>query len=172
MGAGPVRAVRWWAQRTALAVFRRLPVQARRSVVRALSPTFTAGSIVVIRRGDGAILLIRQTYRNGWGLPGGLLQKGESPAEAAVREVREEVGLEIELDGPAKLVMDVTPRRLDFVFRATAGEGADQVTPTSPELHDAQWFPLTELPRLQPETRTAIDALERDDVMPFLSGRD
>lgn len=148
--------------------------------MRTLSPTYTAGSIVVIERGDGAILLIRQTYRNGWGLPGGLLQKGESPAEAAVREVREEVGLEIELDGPARLVMDLVPRRLDFVFRATDGADrigralgdGDQVVPTSPELRDARWFQRGELPRLQFETRTALDALERGDVMPFISGRD
>ena len=165
--------VRWWAQRLALAVFARLPVQARRRVVRAVSPTFTAGSIVVIERADGAMLLIRQSYRNGWGLPGGLLGKGESPADAARREVGEEVGLTIELAGPAKLVMDIAPRRMDFVFRATVvGDPPETVSPTSPELVDAQWFGRDALPRLQQETRTALAALERHDVMPFLSGRD
>lgn len=167
-----VRSARWWAQRVALQVFRRLPVQARRSVVRVLSPTFTAGSIVVIERSDGAVLLIRQAYRSGWGLPGGLMAKGESPEEAAVREVREEVGLHLEGLGPAKLVLDVEPRRLDFVFRAVvAVDEGEEIRPTSPELRDARWFPPDALPELQRETRTAMDALRRHDVMPFLSGR-
>lgn len=170
--AAVVRGVKWWGQRLALQVFRRLPVQARRSVVRALSPTFTAGSIVVIERDDGAVLLIRQAYRSGWGLPGGLMAKGESPEEAAVREVREEVGLELGALGPAKLVLDVEPRRLDFVFSARVHvDGDGGVQPTSPELREARWFSRDALPPLQRETRTAIEALARHDVMPFLSGR-
>ena len=176
--AGPVkravRVLRWRTQRVALAVFRRLPVQARRRVVRTLSPTFTAGSIVVIeRRADAALLLIRQTYRKGWGLPGGLLAKGESPADAAVREVREEVGLALEGLGPARLVIDLKPRRMDFVFRSVLdADPGEHIQPTSPELEEARWFSRDALPRLQFETRTALAALERDDVMPFVSGHD
>lgn len=170
--AAVVRRAGWWGQRLALQVFRRLPVQARRSVVRLLSPTYTAGSIVVIERSDAAVLLIRQAYRSGWGLPGGLMAKGESPEEAAVREVREEVGLDLGELGPAKLVLDVEPRRLDFVFAATVdGADGDDVVPTSPELREARWFRRDELPALQAETRTALEALQRHDVMPFLSGR-
>lgn len=166
------RGVRWRAQRFALAVYRRLPVSARRAVVRTLSPTYTAGSIVLIERDDGHVLLIRQTYRNGWGLPGGLLAKGEDPEAAAHREVREEVGLTIEMLGGAALVMDVTPRRLDFVFlaRPAPGHDAEVAAPSSPELAEARWFPRSELPSLQHETRTAIAALERRELMPFLSG--
>ena len=48
---------------------------------------------------DGRWLLIRQSYRNHWGLPGGLLQRHESPADACRREVLEEVGLPVELVG-------------------------------------------------------------------------
>ncbi len=170
-----VRALRWSVQRVALHVYQRLPVQARRAVVRTVSPTYTAGSIVVIgRRADGALLLIRQTYRRGWGLPGGLLAKGETPAEAAVREVREEVGIALDADalGPAKLVVDLVPRRMDFVFRATLDlPDGDTVVPTSPELEEAGWHRRDALPRLQDETRTALAALERNDVMPFISGR-
>lgn len=168
--------LRWRGQRVALGVFARLPAVARRGAVRALSPTFTAGAIVVIERQDGAILLIRQSYRRGWGLPGGLLAKGESPSQAAQREVWEEVGLRIEPVEPATLVMDVVPRRLDFVYRARwrgdVGAGAgDRVQPRSPELDAAEWFSPDALPQLQRETRTALDALNRPDVLPFLSGR-
>lgn len=49
---------------------------------------------MVLRRIDGRIhaLLIRDPYRN-WGLPKGHLEDGESPGEAALREVAEETGL-------------------------------------------------------------------------------
>lgn len=46
------------------------------------------------------VLLVRQTYRNELGLPGGGLRRGEAPAEAAARELREETGLAVE---PARL---------------------------------------------------------------------
>ncbi|HSJ14184.1 MAG TPA: NUDIX hydrolase [Longimicrobiales bacterium] len=44
------------------------------------------------RNGDARVLLIRDPYAN-WGLPKGHIEGGETPAEAAVREVREETGL-------------------------------------------------------------------------------
>lgn len=44
---------------------------------------------------DGRLLCVRESYRHGLGLPGGGLNDGEKPAEAARRELREEVGLDL-----------------------------------------------------------------------------
>jgi 8-oxo-dGTP pyrophosphatase MutT (NUDIX family) len=44
---------------------------------------------------DGEILLLRSSYRRGWSLPGGGIARGESAREAAVRELREEIGLSV-----------------------------------------------------------------------------
>jgi 8-oxo-dGTP pyrophosphatase MutT (NUDIX family) len=53
----------------------------------------SAGGIVVrLIDGQPRILLIRDSYRN-WGFPKGHLEEGETAAEAALREVREETGL-------------------------------------------------------------------------------
>lgn len=41
----------------------------------------------------GKLLMIRHSYRDGEGLPGGMIGAGESPAEAAARELHEEVGV-------------------------------------------------------------------------------
>ena len=59
----------------------------------------------------GRILLVRRADDGLWGLPGGWLEPNEAPAEAAVRETREETGLEVR-----------TTRLVD-VFTRRAGEG-------------------------------------------------
>src|SRR5690606_9648623 len=89
-----------------------------RRIVRAVSPSFTVGAMCFIERPDGALLLVRHSYRDRWGVPGGLLQRGEDVEEGARREVREEVGLEVELLGEPAVVVDAAPQRVDVVFRA------------------------------------------------------
>lgn len=153
----------------ALRVFRRLPVRARRRVVRTLAPSFTVGAICLIERSDGALLLVRQSYRQGWGVPGGLLQRGERPEAAALREVLEEVGLDVELIGEPAVVVEPVPQRIDIVFRARPiGGAADEqvATPSSPEITEARWFPAHELPELQVEATTALVALARSAQSP------
>jgi ADP-ribose pyrophosphatase YjhB (NUDIX family) len=154
--------------RLALAVFRRLPTWARRRVVRILAPSFTVGAICLIERADGALLLVRQSYRRRWGVPGGLLEKGERPEDAARREVLEEVGIEIELIGEPAVVVDAKPRRVDIVFRArpVGAIGDDAPRPRSPEIVEARWWPGLELPELQAETSTALIALARSANRP------
>jgi 8-oxo-dGTP pyrophosphatase MutT (NUDIX family) len=41
----------------------------------------------------GKIVLVRQSYTSGWHLPGGGVERGEPPATAVMRELREEIGL-------------------------------------------------------------------------------
>lgn len=154
--------------RLLLRIFRRLPAVLRRAVVRRVAPQYTVGAICLIERADGRVLLIQQSYRQRWGLPGGLLEKGEAPAAAAVREVREEVGLDIALVGEPALVVDPAPRRCDIVYRARPADedGADEVTPCSPEITAVQWFSPLELPELQHETAAALQALARASYAP------
>lgn len=54
---------------------------------------------------DAGVLMVRQKGR--WFAPGGMLEPGESPAEGAVREVREETGIEIRIEGLAAIVEGV-----------------------------------------------------------------
>lgn len=64
-----------------------------RLVWRAISPS-TRGVSVAVRHGD-RLLCVRESYRRGLSLPGGGINRGETPLEAARRELREEVGLDL-----------------------------------------------------------------------------
>lgn len=58
-----------------------------------------AGGVIVRGTGDGLTLVVVHRPRyDDWSLPKGKLEAGESFAEAALREVREETGLQCELD--------------------------------------------------------------------------
>lgn len=143
-----------------LHVYRRLPRSLRLFVVHQMTPSFTVGSICVVERDDGALLLVRHSYRRRWGFPGGLANRGEEVADAARREAREEVGLTVELLGEPAVVVDPDPRRVDIVFRARA-VGPDEPTPGSPEIVELGWFATDELPELQHEASSALVALAR-----------
>jgi ADP-ribose pyrophosphatase YjhB (NUDIX family) len=156
-----------------LAVFRRIPVFLRIYVVRALTPSFHVGAICVIERNDGALLLVRQSYRRreAWGFPGGLLKRGEEPSVAVRREVGEELGVELTVEEPPMVVIEPRLRRVDVIYRArlagTEGPGASGdpavpvPVPRSPEVAEVRWFPANDLPILLPEAATALVELAR-----------
>jgi 8-oxo-dGTP diphosphatase len=161
------------AHRLLLKIYQRLPKRLRRFVVRRTTPAFTVGAISLVERDDGEVLLVRQVYRRGWGVPGGLTRKREEIADCARREVLEEVGLPIELVGEPAVVVDPEPQRIDVVFRArpAAGTDAQSAKPCSPEIAEVRWFPRDALPELQHETVSALVALARLGNQPPSSGR-
>ena len=66
--------------------------------------TIPNSSTVLLRRADGAILMqLRDDglgrsipYPNTWNFPGGAIEPGESPLDAAIREIEEEFGIRLE----------------------------------------------------------------------------
>src|SRR2546423_15228920 len=81
----------------------------RRRLVRLGTPGYTIGAVVVVRDADaptpGRVLLLRQPPGPGWSLPGGLLGRGERPAEGAARELVEETGIKL----PAQELRPLVP---------------------------------------------------------------
>ncbi len=66
----------------------------------------THGALVAIWH-DGRVLLVRNSYVKYYSLPGGYVRSGESGRAAAVRELREEISLDVEPD-TLELALDVT----------------------------------------------------------------
>lgn len=54
-----------------------------------------AASACIFTNASGEILIIKPFYKPSWGLPGGRIDKGEGPFRACIREVKEEVDLDI-----------------------------------------------------------------------------
>lgn len=155
--------------RLLLGVFQRLPARGQVAVVHTVAPSHSVGAMAVVRDEAGALLLVRQSYKRGWGLPGGLLKRGEHPVDAVVREVREEVGLAIEVTSEPAVVVDPPTRRVDVVFAARPRSSAMAVSPARPvsvEIAEVGWFAPGSLPVLQPEAAGAIAALARWEASP------
>jgi 8-oxo-dGTP pyrophosphatase MutT (NUDIX family) len=117
----------------------------------------------------GRVMLVRHTgHHDGWAVLGGAVEVGESPAEAAIREAREEIGIEIRL----RRLLDVLGGR-DYEVTYPNGDRAAYVTavyeaeivsgvpaPADGELSDLAWFSLPELTglTLSPLSRALLHA--------------
>jgi ADP-ribose pyrophosphatase YjhB (NUDIX family) len=115
---------------------------------------FLAASVAVFR--DGRVLLAargRPPMDALWSLPGGLVEPGETLAEAALRELREEVGVEAKLIGllaPVEIIeRDTQGRvRLHFVIVPHAARWASGEPRTGPEAREIRWVTEAESARL------------------------
>lgn len=108
----------------------------------------------LVRDGDGRIALVRNRWSDGWVLPGGDVERGESLREATVREVREETGLDATVERPLEVVEQTfaadSPAGPDssavsghfVVFEAQSDDASlgDDLGRDDGEIADAAWF--------------------------------
>ena len=85
-----------------------------------------SSSAVMCETSDGRLLIVKANYKNHWSLPGGVIDPGESPLQAAVRETEEEVGITLD---PSKLEFVLVADRISkaaqtyqFIFKTTIGD--------------------------------------------------
>ena len=129
-------------------VWRGAPKALRRWGVWLTEPRFrvTAGAVVEDER--GRVLLFHHVFRkgSGWGIPGGFLEKGEQPEDALRRELREEVGLEVESAEIAFARTLARAGQVEIIFRCRARAGALPERRRSVEVDRAEWFEREGLP--------------------------
>ena len=121
---------------------------------------------VLVRNPAGHVLLVNPTYKPGWDLPGGMAEANEPPETAACRELREELGTEVDLQG--LLVVDwVAPHgpwddQIAFIYDGGILDAAEALRPHDHELHEARFVPLdTARELLRERLRCRLDAAAR-----------
>ena len=140
---------------------------------RRLYPDKPMVGVGVLISEEDRYLIIRRAVepdKGLWSIPGGMVEIGERVSDAAVREAKEETGLDVEivglLDVVDKIVKDEEGRiRFHFVildYRATPTGGVLQA---ASDALDARWVIAEEFPdyELSP---TLVEMLKRVDIWP------
>lgn len=134
---------------------------------------------VALRRGDEVLLLLRAGtgYMDGyWAIPAGHVEAGESVTAAAIREVREEVGVEVaEQDLEPVTAMHRTgtdglpiDERVDFFFTAARWTGEPRLMEPA-KAAGLGWYSLDSLPDPVVPHEARVLAGLRDGSMPAVT---
>ncbi|MGH3221595.1 MAG: NUDIX hydrolase [Streptosporangiaceae bacterium] len=128
---------------------------------------------VVVVNDAGEILLIRRSDNDNWAVPGGAIDLGESMVQAAVRETREETGIDCQVTGLVGIYTD--PKhvilytsngevRQEFSILFTAVATGGQASPGS-ESSEVRWVPRADVAGYQ------LDRSMRLRIGHYLAGR-
>ena len=120
-------------------------------------------SAVVCRDEDGRLLCVYDRYKQSWTIPGGVVDAGEDPRTAAVRECSEEAGLRVRAGDLLGLFCTAAPSRVLTVYAAEPLDPADPAarrprTRWPHEIGDVAWLPLPDaLRRFAASTRWQVE---------------
>lgn len=112
------------------------------------------GTPVIIRNSKKQILLGKRSknslyYPGYWGLPGGITEYGESFAEGAKREIREELGVEIKLVKEGKKVYELISDRVHDVAIAFHAKIIEGIPKPKDETSQIKWFDPSEITKME-----------------------
>ena len=137
---------------------------AERSAVFVSSlPLVLLASAVVCRDAAGRLLCVHDTFKQHWTVPGGVVDAGEDPRTAAVRETFEEAGVRVRAGDLAGVFSSARPGRTLFVYDVVPLEPDDEatlrpVTRFPHEIGAVEWLDVDEaLARLNPRTRWQVE---------------
>ena len=136
-------------------VWRSLPGRMRRWSMRLTHTRFTVTAGALIFNDEGEVLLLKHRFRagSGWGLPGGFLEKGEQPLDALRRELREEIGLEVEDVEIFASRAFKKPKQVEVLFRCRPN---GSFKPQAMEVERAEWFAVGSLPEGLPRDQKRL----------------
>ena len=127
----------------------------------------TEGAHVLVTDADGRVLVVRTTYLGpGWMLPGGRVERSETPHAAAVRETREETGIEVRVSR-LLLVEAHRPGSVSFVFDAAMTGGS--LDPQVGEIAEVGWVARDEIASSSPDLDRLLRIIDESDGVAYRS---
>lgn len=118
----------------------------------------TEGTHVLVADERGRLLVVRTTYLGPeWSLPGGRVERGETPHSAAVRETLEETGIRVSIE--RLVLIDAHPARdVGFVFRGRVEGG--ELQPQFGEISEVGWVDRAEIVRTSPRLHELLELID------------
>ncbi|MBH1956790.1 NUDIX hydrolase [Candidatus Saccharibacteria bacterium] len=114
-------------------------------------PTKRSSAAMVLRDGD-SVLMVKDDYKAYWTFPGGVIDAGESPFVAALRETYEEIGVEVSREHARFLSVSYVPEkhgfldRFHFFFYAEIQRDGLAIVPEK-GIEDYAWIAISEIGR-------------------------
>ena len=135
------------------------------------TPRLASGALFV---DCGKVFLVSKTYGNRWDIPGGYVDRGESPAAACEREIHEELGIERTVQ--RLLIHDWAPNDVEgdkilYIFDCgKLGDDERRVRVDSIEVDEVKWVSIGNIadfviPRLALRVTNAYRAYESDTIL-------
>lgn len=124
---------------------------------------------VIIVNEQNQILLVQRGHapqQGRWTVPGGRLEPGESPEQAAVREAREETGLEVQVEREVLHVRLPTGDGRHFDVHDFVAKVVGGTLKPGDDAADARWFSHDELSSI-PLTKNLLGYLREADIGSF-----
>ncbi|OGF21578.1 hypothetical protein A2Y83_01305 [Candidatus Falkowbacteria bacterium RBG_13_39_14] len=105
---------------------------------------FSIGLFAIITDGENRVLLCHRTDYDLWNLPGGGMEHGETPWKGVVREMKEELGVDIEVER----LVDVAckPHENDIIFTFLCDIAPNQAIKTGDDVDRAEFFEFDRFP--------------------------
>ncbi|MEU8816905.1 NUDIX domain-containing protein [Actinoplanes sp. NPDC048796] len=132
------------------------------------------GASGVVRDEQGRVLLLRRSDNGQWALPAGMVEPGEQPAEAVLREIYEETGVRAVVERLAGVAVHETVypngdhcSYLSVWFRCRAAGG--RARPDGDESLEVGWFEVGQLPPVSDLTTLRIETTTAPDGPPWFA---
>ena len=121
-------------------------------------------------RDQSKILLVKNSDHGRWSLPGGAVENGETLEMAAIREAKEETGLDIEVFGIVAvnecMFTGINEHALFFTFKANIVGGHEEIRMPD-EIEEIQWFDIDQADKLLPFYKDGLSQMIHSFEVPY-----
>ncbi len=118
-------------------------------------PATRGAKIILVN--DNYVLLVKPTYGYKFTLPGGGIKKDETPEGGVLREIKEELNLNLDQITYLGSFISEVEYKKDTVYCFFAELKTRDITSTGVEIDTIQWFSINDLPTLGPISKKIFD---------------